>query len=529
MDQLSLIHIAKFSFIGAVCFIAYALKGIFFLQKCGYKKPLFDKAYARIFHRDCIWAAALISLFVAFLLLDREKWILSCLFILMLCVALIRIIKKSKTPCRFTPRVLRLILVTAGLGRLLIFLLFLLVRYVIAPFFSPLGLSALCYAPFLFLFLLPKTAISLALQLLSPIEHRIAQKYVQAAKQVLQEHNQMKRVAIVGSFGKTTVKHLLADLLSVRFRVLTTPASVNTPMGLAKTLNGLKKSDFPEIFIAEMGAKQTGDITELCDMIKPQIGALTAVGSQHLETFGSLHAVYAAKSEICRYMEQTDGVMVFGNDVSLNPVKAQYCGNQTKAALCVQILKEDASGTTVKITFQGRQEAITVPLYGRHVADNLFLALSIAIELGLTFPELLQGLTAVCTVSHRLQLLRLADCTVIDDSYNGNPQGAEEALRVLRLFEGRKVVITPGLIELGDSQQQENDLLGQKIAKAADYVIISAKTNAKALIKGLEKEHFPKEKIVCYRNGVSLKKVIHKVKRSGDVILFLNDLPEIYR
>jgi UDP-N-acetylmuramoyl-tripeptide--D-alanyl-D-alanine ligase len=433
-------------------------------------------------------------------------------------------------PRRFTRRLSRLTALVAFFGGFCTIILLVLSRSVIAPFFAPLGLDPVWYASFFLLFLLPKGVIMLSARILLPIEGRIAQKYLFRAKQILERNGQMTRIAITGSYGKTTVKHMLAALLSVRYRVLMTPASFNTPLGIAKTINGLTNTAFafPEIFIAEMGARQSGDIQELCALVNPQVGALTAVGCQHLESFRSIENVYSTKSELCRYMEKTGGVMVFSEDDSLLSVKERYCGRRGINAFSVQMIKEDASGTTVKISFEEQQGVATLPLYGKHVAANLSLALSIAAEMGLSFSELMQGVNGVSAVSHRLQVTRLADCTVIDDSFNGNPQGAKEALRVLGLFQGRKVVITPGLVELGIRQQEENYILGKNLASSADFVVISAKTNAVAILEGLQAADFPKEKIACYPNGASLTKIIKKIKRSGDAILFLNDLPEIY-
>ena len=384
----------------------------------------------------------------------------------------------------------------------------------------------------------PLTTV-LANILLSPVQRLINQTYLRRARGRLREVKPLV-VGITGSYGKTSTKYLLEHLLADHRNVLKTPLSYNTLMGICRVVNDNLKAGC-EVFIAEMGAYRRGDIRELCEFVHPTIGILTAIGPQHLERFKTIDNVQATKYELIEALPST-GVAIFNND---DP-RCRALANRTTHVPVMrygldgdgQILDlwaENISMGPEGLAFtladkDGRRVDVRTVLLGRHNVLNILGASCAAVAIGIPLPDVARAIHDLPAVPHRLQLMdNGSGVTVIDDSYNSNPIGAMEALEVLGSFTGgRRILVTPGMVELGVLEGQLNEELGAKAAAVCDYVILVGAERTRPLVAGLRRHDFPPEKIRVVRDLKGATIVLPTLVGMGDTVLFENDLPDLY-
>jgi len=330
----------------------------------------------------------------------------------------------------------------------------------------------------------------------SPIERKIQSKFYNMAKRKLQDSSKLQVIGITGSYGKTSTKYILGTILEQKFNVLITPESYNTTMGVVRTINE-RLNNTHEIFVCEMGAKNIGDIKEICDLVKPKYGVLTAIGPQHLETFKTLENVKRTKLELVDSLPE-DG-MAFINYEDKNIKSANIIKNNIKFGLTNQSdyyadnIKINEYGSNFDIhTKNGEIIPAKTKLLGMHNILNIVGAVSVAKEIGLNVEEIKTGIKFLKSVTHRLELKRNPNGSIIiDDAYNSNPQGARMALEVLKSFKNRKrILITPGIIDLGDSQEEYNKEFGRQAANAADYIILVGERQAKDIRSGIEEYEY---------------------------------------
>ena len=388
--------------------------------------------------------------------------------------------------------------------------------------------SLICAMPILVPYIL-----YLANGLNAPIETIIKRHYVKITTEKLDRADVIK-IAITGSYAKTTTKEILKTLLSQRYRVLATDGSYNTPMGIALTAKNLDSTH--DVFIAEMGARHVGDIKELVNIVKPKYGVLTGINNQHLETFGSIDNIIKTKNEL--FTNMVDGVGFFGsdNDIAIN-LYQEFAGEKYLAgissenALCYATdIQLSPQGMSFTLNIVG-EEPITCStvLLGRHNVKNICLASSVAYKLGLTPNEIALGINRLKSIGHRLELTpNNKNIIIIDDSYNGNEDGVNAAMEVLDAFSGRKIVLTPGLVELGKMENIANLEFGKRLAKHADIVIVIGKHNAEMLINGLIDGGMSRDNIKFARTLNKGNALLNEIIVAGDVVLFENDLPDNY-
>jgi UDP-N-acetylmuramoyl-tripeptide--D-alanyl-D-alanine ligase len=373
--------------------------------------------------------------------------------------------------------------------------------------------------------------------LLAPVQNAINARFLLAARRKLDETSPLV-VAITGSFGKTSTKFAIAGLIGSHDDVLVTPGSYNTPLGVCRTINEqMGKSH--RYFVVEIGAYREGDVEELCRFVRPRIGVLTAVGPAHLERFGSLDAIRRAKYEIVTSLP-SDGIAVMNVDdpevrkladgtsgvevvrYGLDEVGAPHIGARS--------VTYDASGMTLAIVDNRLGESLEVHtrLLGRHAAGHILAGVSVALAAGRTLAELDAPIASLEPVEHRLQMIEGAGgVTVIDDAYNSNPEGAAAALEVLASVPGgRKVVVTPGIIELGPLQAEENLRRGERAAQVADVLIVVARENRNAIVEGAQRGGGAE--VVAVDSLGQATERLAKILSPGDVVLFENDLPDQY-
>lgn len=374
--------------------------------------------------------------------------------------------------------------------------------------------------------------------LLLPLETIITQWYFNDAKKRLEAMSNLKIIGITGSYGKTTTKYVLAEILRQKYNTLMPPGSFNTPMGIAKIIRSQLKPTH-EIFVAEMSAKQKGDIAELCDLAKPQFGILTAIGKQHLETFGSFENIKKTKNELIECLPD-DGVAFFNMDDPVcqelatitNKKSISYGINTDNVNYRAQNIQVTGDGSSFSISKNNDQPiTFTTKLLGRHNIYNILAAIAAASELGLSLSEMVYPIKQLRPVEHRLALKKTSDNIIfIDDAFNSNPVGSKMALEVLAQINGaKKIIVTPGMIELGAEEYTLNKQFGTYIADVCNYVILVGKKQTKAILDGLKEKNFNDNAIYIAQNFPDANLHLRTIIKPGDVVLFENDLPDSYK
>ena len=344
-------------------------------------------------------------------------------------------------------------------------------------------------------------------------------KFIRIAKKKL-EGSSIKVIAITGSYGKTTTKNILYDILSKKYKVLTTPRSHNTPIGIALAINNANLDEY-DFFIAEMGARHLGDIAELCEICPPDISIITGICGQHLETFLNFQNIIKAKGEI---ISATKEVTVIADDAYQLFADFNYNIKRCKSAGDIRC---DASGTEFTLTLGGESRRVKSKLLGEHSASNISLAAEVAYLSGMTAEEICSAIPEIGYIEHRLQLIENGGVNILDDGYNSNVKGARAALKVLKYFEGRKIVVTPGLVELGVMEEDENTALGRELI-GFDLVILVGDTLVKFVEGGYKAGGGDTDKIKIKASLSEAQEELKGYLHSGDTVLFLNDLPDIY-
>jgi UDP-N-acetylmuramoyl-tripeptide--D-alanyl-D-alanine ligase len=440
----------------------------------------------------------------------------------------------AKKPLAMTGRAWRILVVATALSVLGVFGAWAVGHLVIGGFPADFILyfgamaAAFLYAP---------RILVVADRLLTPLQRAVNRRFERNARRRLEEVRPLV-VGVTGSYGKTSTKFAIERLLGPPNLVLATPGSYNTPMGVVRTVNE-HLTGAQRFFVVEMGAKQRGDIAELVAFARPQIGVLTAVGPAHLETFGSLDDVAKGKYELIQGLPD-DGVAVMNSD---NP-RVRGLADDTERLRVVRYGldpegKPDLTGTGVEVTESGTRFTVVdnrtgetidarTALLGRHALTNVLGAVAVALEAGRGINELVRPIASLEPVEHRLQMIRGAGgVTVIDDAYNSNPEGAEAALDVVESMPARrKVVVTPGMVELGRAQADANRVLGERAGSVADLLIVVAKVNREALVTGAERGG--RARVVTVDSLAAAQEELEGVLEAGDVVLFENDLPDQY-
>lgn len=374
--------------------------------------------------------------------------------------------------------------------------------------------------------------------LLKPVESAINKSYYNDAKRILAQMPNMKIIGITGSYGKTSTKHYLNRILSEHYSVLMTPGSYNTPMGVIRTVREMLQP-YNEIFIVEMGAKNVGDIKEICDLVNPQMGIVTAVGPQHLESFKSIENVQSTKFELVDSLP-VGGLAVLNNDFEYianrkvdNVEVKRYTVNATADAdYHAEDVKYSAMGTTFTIVGEGKRIELSTKLIGECNISNLIGAVIVAMRLGVPDAKIQYAVSKIAQVEHRLNMKRTpAGIIIIDDAFNSNPDGSRMALDVLgSMTGGKRIVITPGMIELGDKQVYYNEKFGEHIAETCDIAIIVGQYNRDAIVSGIKSKGWEEgEKLYIVDTFQEAQSLLGGIAAKGDTVLYENDLPDTFK
>ncbi|MGL4589801.1 MAG: Mur ligase family protein [Mycoplasmatales bacterium] len=376
--------------------------------------------------------------------------------------------------------------------------------------------------------------VKLALITNEPIEARIRLGFQKQAQAKLAANKGLRVIGITGSYGKTSIKNILNDIISDFEPTLMTPESFNTPNGLTITVNN-HLTKLHRNFIAEMGAYYEGEIEELCNLVSPSIGIISSIGPQHLETFGSIETIQKTKMELIESLP-TDGLAVLNFDNEYirnyqvkNSVKQVfYSITDQSVDLFASNIQIRSDGLIFDANFKdGRTFTLNTRLLGRHSISNLLAAILVADYLNYDLSKLAQTIQKVKPIAHRLELKKISNnLTIIDDAFNGNVEGIKEGIDILSRFEEtERIIITPGLIDLGQITKSAHIEIGKLIGQKVDKVVIVGKINYDALMEGLIQTEMPKENISQFDNFIDGYNSAIKVNKK-QVILIANDLPD---
>lgn len=369
-----------------------------------------------------------------------------------------------------------------------------------------------------------------------PIERRINNGFLNDAKKILNRRSDLIKIGITGSFGKTSTKFILNEILNVKFNTLCSPASYNTPMGLTRVVREMLQDEH-EVFIAEMGARYVGDIKELCDLVHPKYGIISSIGKQHLETFKSFENIISTKYDLIRslpdngigYLPDDKGVCLAKYEEKDGKNKKLFSLTDKNAYVYAENITVSKKGSSFDLIIDGDKVNVTTCLLGKHNIQNILACCGVAYDLGMTLEEIAKGIANIKPIEHRLQLISTPNgVTVIDDAFNANPQGTKMAIEVLKYFDGQKIIVTPGLVELGDETEKLNKEFGADIAKVCDVAVLVRSPFTPFIKQGLIDAGFDVGAIVEFDNLEEVTRFIGVYAKAEDVVLFENDLPDNY-
>ncbi|WP_234697177.1 Mur ligase family protein [Nitrosophilus alvini] len=316
-------------------------------------------------------------------------------------------------------------------------------------------------------------------------------------------------IAITASYGKTSIKNYTSQILSKKFKTYATPGSVNTLAGILKDINEKLPND-TEIYVVEAGARERGDIYEIATFLNHHYAIIGKIGEQHIEYFKSLERIIATKLELLASKRLKKAFLYYEI-----PVKTKE--NIVKFGQNIKNLKADLNGVSFDLEIDERIYHFEAPVLGAFNAVNITAAIMVAKELGMDIKEIQKSVSELKPVEHRLQKIEAGGKTVIDDSFNGNLEGMISSYELVDTFRGRKVLVTPGIVE---STAEANEKLAKKIDEVFDLVIITGKLNRDVLDKNIKKA----EKIIL-EDKTKLQEILAVKTKAGDLILFSNDAP----
>ena len=370
----------------------------------------------------------------------------------------------------------------------------------------------------------------------SPMEKAVNQHFVNDALSRLRQMPDMKIIGITGSYGKTSVKFYLKTLLEARYSVLMTPESFNTPMGVVRTIREHLRPDH-EIFLCEMGARHVGDIKEICDMVHPDWGVITSIGPQHLETFFTMENIVHTKFELADALPD-HGTLFLNGDCSYitdycdrYPNRVLYSAEeQRQGGYYAKDIRVSELGTDFTVVSpEGEEARYQTRLIGGHNVINLVGAIAVAHRMGIPLEELKVPVRRLQPVPHRLQMRQQGNVTIIDDAYNSNPVGSKAAVETLAMFEGVRILVTPGMVELGDSEEEYNYKFGTYAAGCCDYVALVGERHTRPIREGLLAEGFDETRIFTGEKLEDALQFAYGIREQGHkYILLENDLPDNY-
>lgn len=341
------------------------------------------------------------------------------------------------------------------------------------------------------------------------IEKFLFVAFKKEAKTKLSKMQNLQIIAITGSYGKTSIKNFVAQILSHKFKVYATPRSVNTIGGIIADVNNTLQED-TEIYVCEAGARESGDIYAITTFLEPQHVVVGKVGLAHVEYFKSLQNIIATKLEIMQ-SPRLQKAYIHTSVTDEPHEKVTFFGDE------ITNLHAMLEKTEFDITLDGTTLHLTTKVLGGFQAMNIAVAVRIAKDFGMSDAEITEAVAALEPVEHRLQMIHAGGKLILDDGYNGNIDGMLEGIRLCSLHSGRKVIVTPGLVESSDELNRQ---LIHAINEVFDIVIVTGALNVE-----LFKKHLEVKNKIFLSDKSHLTTLLANQTRSGDIILFANDAP----
>lgn len=378
--------------------------------------------------------------------------------------------------------------------------------------------------------------IAVANLLLAPIEWAIQRFYLgQAQRRLLDMHPCV--VAITGSYGKTSTKHFVAQVLRGKAPTHMTGGSINTLMGITRDIRENLKPEH-RYFVVEMGAYGIGSIRRLCGLTPPKISIITWIGKAHLERFGSVENIATAKGEIAEALPE-DGWLIYNSDNQHCRQIAQRLscrtisfGRQSQPVcpdLLIKSVVQKSHGLDVTFEFDGVAYMLHAPVHGEHHAYNLMAAIAVAVCTDIPIPKAVATLGHAAPIQHRCVVTQNNGITWIDDSYNSNPIGFQHALEVLHSLPGkRSILVTPGMVELGEDHDSEHRRLAHIISRTCNEVCLVAPRRIEALQDALKDIGYDSSKVHCFETFSEARDWLLQHLQTGDKVLLENDLPDLH-
>ena len=367
-----------------------------------------------------------------------------------------------------------------------------------------------------------------------PLEQAIDRYYINDAARILREMPELKIIGVTGSYGKTSVKYFLSTLLSSQYNVLHTPGNYNTTLGVVRTVREQMKP-YHEIFICEMGAREVGDIKEICDLVHPDHGIITSIGPQHLQSFHTIENIIGTKFELADAVPPTgkvflnyDNEYIRAHKIDHNVVSYGVTGDELDFKAYDISVSPQGSSFRMKDE-NGDEYEFHTRLVGNHNVQNIAGAIAVAHTLGISMDKLRHPVKQLESVEHRLQLKKQGNRIILDDAYNSNKSGFMAALDTLAMFKELRILMTPGMVELGEKQYDENKEAGVYAADKCDYAVLIGKEQTKPIQDGLLEAGFdPGHMIVVDTLQEAFQMVNAIPDEKQKIVLIENDLPDNY-
>lgn len=517
-----------------VCLLLETSRDLMMYQQNSYRPERYRRWLSESKDSTSIWRLlALVILFISLSTLSHPVVSLSLAGLFGVCMSAGLARKKYKKPLVWTARAKRIFCTALVLS--------VAIAFVSVVLFAGAGAVSVLYVlsiAVLGCYCGSHLIIVAAGYVLSPVEKAINRRYYNDAIGRLRSMPDLKIIGITGSYGKTSTKHYLERILSEHFETLMTPGSFNTTLGVVRTVREYLKP-YHEMFIVEMGAKQPGDIKEICDLVNPTVGIVTAVGPQHLESFKTIERVQATKFELVDSLP-SDGTAIVNDDFEKiadrkvdNVECLRYGVENDKAFYNATDVKYSSTGTTFTVKCKdGWSLPLATRLMGECNVSDLVAAVVAARKLGVPGAKISMAVASIDPVEHRLSVKKTAGgITILDDAFNSNPVGSRMALEVLGAMEGgKRIVITPGMIELGDEQFERNREFGETISKHADIAIIVGRYNRDAIAEGLRGASvLAEENVHLVDTFAEAQQLLGTLVAKGDIVLYENDLPDTFK
>lgn len=351
----------------------------------------------------------------------------------------------------------------------------------------------------------------IAIFLSSFLEKVLLNRYKQVAKDKLSIMPNLTIIAITGSYGKTSLKNYISQVLKAKYSVYSTPRSVNTLTGIIADINQ-NLSSLTDIYVVEAGARESGDIKEIVELLEPQIVVVGKIGEAHIEYFKSIDKIYATKYEILE-SKRLQKVYIYKENTppTFSPMPISYFPQN------ISDINATLEGTEFSLTLKGSKLDFKTEVLGAFNAINISAAISIAKDLNIENELLIKQISKLQPINHRLNKIIVNNKIILDDSYNGNIDGMKEAIRLSSLHNGRKIIITPGLVE---SREKLNKELANEIDKVFDIAIITGELNSKIL-----KNNIHNAQKIILKDRSNIENILKSTSKEGDLILFANDAP----